>query len=341
MAEQDTQAFRIYGENSTIFFRGKITSEVTDTLMDTYHLLVTNEIRLDFSAMEQIDISGINALIKLYLHAQDQGKKLAAQGISPYLKDVFAVVRLDEAIPPAPADAPGTHGPVQGKGSPWARPVASLSLSHVPAGAVNLNIEGFHVVGPVQGFGRLWEKTYTVRLAGIRITPEEVIQTLKKHFPEFQPQQNRFYPPPAGIVPGEIVLINALTPMGPIYTGVWVVHADDETFTFMTPQGHPESGWVTFSAYEQAGAVVAQVQGFARANDPVYELGFVLAGSRVQEQIWTHVLSSLAEHLGVKPWVNMHKACVGPHYQWDQAMNIWYNAQIRSSIYTLRGLVKH
>ncbi|HPJ92627.1 MAG TPA: DUF1990 family protein [Deltaproteobacteria bacterium] len=340
MTEQDTQEFRIYGKNNTIFFQGKITSEVTGILMDTYQLLVTNEIRLDFSALEQIDISGINALIKLYLHAQDQGKKLAAQGVSPYLKDVFTTVALDEAIPVEPAGAEGIQGPVQVKDSPWARPVASLSLSHVPQGAVNLNIEGFHTVGPVQGFGRLWEKTYTVRLAGISITPYEVIRTLKEHFPEFQPQQNRFYPPPAGIVPGEIVLINACTPLGPIYTGVWVVHADDETFTFMTPQGHPESGWVTFSAYEQTGAVVAQVQGFARANDPVYELGFVLAGSKVQEQIWTHVLSSLAEHLGVKPWVNIHKTCVGPHYQWDQVTNIWYNAQIRSTLYSLRNMMR-
>ena len=33
----------------------------------------------------------------------------------------------------------------------------------------------------------------------------------------------------------------------------------------MTPEGHPESGWVTFSAADDAGAVVAQVQTMARA----------------------------------------------------------------------------
>jgi len=326
----------VRGQEGTISFQGKITSGVTPSLMDAYHRLVTNEIKLDFSAMEQMDISGVNALIKLYLHAKTRGKRLVAQGVSPYFRDVFTVTRLDAAIPVKPVDTAGISGSPPGAESPWARPVGSLVLSHVPKEAVNQNVEGFCPVGPVQGFGRLWEKTYTVRLAGISTTPQQVIRTLKEQFVDFQPPQNRFYPTPAGIVPGEIVVINAATPLGPIYTGVFVVYADDETFTFMTPQGHPESGWVTFSAYEDQGAIVVQVQGFARANDPVFELGFELGGSKVQEEIWTHVLSSLAQHMGVKPWVSMCKSCVGPDYQWDQVGNIWYNAQIRSTLYVLK-----
>ena len=339
MEKEADSAFLIHGQDGTISFQGKITSGVTSSLMDAYHRLVTDEIRLDFSAMEHIDISGINALIKLYLHAKGHGKKLVAQGLSPYFTDVFTSVRLDAAIPFEPADGAYIPDSPPMTDSPWARPSGRLALSHVSGGGINLNVEGLRAVGPVQGFGRLWEKTYTVRLDGIDSTPQEVIRTLKENFPRFQPEGNRFYPTPSGIVPGEIVIINARTPLGPIYTGVWVVYADDETFTFMTPQGHPESGWVTFSAYERQGSIVAQVQGFARANDPVYELGFVLAGSKVQEKIWTHVLASLATHLGVKPWVNMHKSCVGPDYQWDQAGNIWYNAQIRSTMYVLKRLV--
>src|SRR5207244_3584905 len=104
-----------------------------------------------------------------------------------------------------------------------------------------------------------------------------------------------------GVAPGDVVLINASLQGMPVGTGVMVLYADDETFTLMTPQGHPESGWVTFSAFEdaaEAGTIVAQVQSMARANDPIYELGFKFGGSKAQEQIWTHVLTSLAAHFG-------------------------------------------
>jgi hypothetical protein len=35
----------------------------------------------------------------------------------------------------------------------WAEPVETLMVSEVPAGAVNLNVAGRRVVGPLQGFG--------------------------------------------------------------------------------------------------------------------------------------------------------------------------------------------
>ena len=31
-------------------------------------------------------------------------------------------------------------------------------------------------------------------------------------------------------------------------TGVFVLYADEESFTLMTPQGHMFAGWITFSA---------------------------------------------------------------------------------------------
>ena len=39
----------------------------------------------------------------------------------------------------------------------WAQPVSKLKVAHAPAGAVNLNVEGRQVVGPLQGFGQLWQ----------------------------------------------------------------------------------------------------------------------------------------------------------------------------------------
>jgi hypothetical protein len=78
-----------------------------------------------------------------------------------------------------------------------------------------------------------------------------------------------------------------------------------------------------------------QILGLARSNDPVYEVAFRLVGSKVQETIWRHVLSSLARRLGAVPDVQVQKECVDPGLQWSGAANVWYNAQIRSLVYTM------
>jgi hypothetical protein len=69
----------------------------------------------------------------------------------------------------------------------WARPVAKLSVSEVPSGIINLNVHGKRVVGPLQGFGQLWQKTYRIGLHGADVTPQEVIAAWKQHFPRFWP----------------------------------------------------------------------------------------------------------------------------------------------------------
>ena len=46
----------------------------------------------------------------------------------------------------------------------WAKTVSTLNVSEVPEGAVNINVEGKRLAGPIQGFGKMWQKTYQVRL---------------------------------------------------------------------------------------------------------------------------------------------------------------------------------
>jgi len=218
----------------------------------------------------------------------------------------------------------------------WAKRIDKLEVSDVPEGAADVNVRGRREVGALQGFGRLWQKTYRVTLTGVEASPQEVVRVWKEKFPEFQPPQNRFYPSLAGVAPGEVLFISASLRGMPVHTGVRVIYADDVSFTVMTPEGHPESGWNTFSAHEDDdGRVVAQVQSLARANDPVYEVGFRLVGSTEQERIWTHVLKSLAAHFGCNEPVSLERVCVDPKLQWSQARNIWHNAGARSMLYTM------
>lgn len=327
--------YQVHGEDGRIVLGGIISDSASGALGDAYGSSGTGPgLTLDCAGIEHIDIFGLNELIKLRLRARGQGRTVRATGVGGELMDIFRATRTLEAFAPQPGTGPYAYSAE--RAAAWAKPIERITQDEVPEGAVNLNVGGLAVVGPVQGFGQLWEKTYRVRLTGSKATPREAVAALKAHFPSLQPPQNRFFPTSRGIAPGETVIINAHTPGGLISTGVWVLYADEDSFTFMTPQGHPESGWVSFTAYEEHGGTVVQIRGFARANDPLYELGFRLVGSREQERIWTHVLESLAQHFGVPGWVRMHKTCAGPDLQWDQVVNVWYNAQIRTVLASLK-----
>jgi hypothetical protein len=223
----------------------------------------------------------------------------------------------------------------------WADQVVALQVTTPPPGAVNLNVEGRNVVGALQGFGQLWQKTYRIRLEGVDVTPAEVVRVWKAEFPTFLPRQSRFYPSLAGVAPGEVVLINASVSGLPVYTGVVVIYADDVSFTVMTAEGLPEAGWNTFSAYVEDGATVVQIQSLARANDPIYEIGFRLMGAREQERIWQHVLESLAARFGATGQVALARVCVDPELQWSQAKNVWRNAAVRSLLYNVAAPVRY
>ena len=219
--------------------------------------------------------------------------------------------------------------------SAWAKPVDKLRVSGTPSGAINLNVDGKQMVGPLQGFGQLWQKTYRVPLNGSSASPQEVVSFLKEKLPELMPSDSRFYPSITGVKPGEVILINATVPgvPGTISTGVMILYADDESFTVMTPEGHPESGFNTFSASSEDGVTVAQIQSLARANDPIYEFGFrFMGGSSQQEKIWRHVLTQVATQFKTPANVTMQKTCVDNRLQWSQAKNVWHNAMIRSTL---------
>jgi hypothetical protein len=218
----------------------------------------------------------------------------------------------------------------------WAKNVTTLKLGEVPAEAVNLNVTGRRVVGPVQGFGKMWQKTMRVELTGAEVTPAEVIKTWKAEFQRFWPERNWFYAPLAGIAPGEVALLNLGLPgRMKLSTGVLVLYADEESFTLMTPEGHMLAGWITFSAEARDGVTVVQIQALERTNDPLYELGYTLGGNRLNSRFWVQTAENLARHFGVDPRVESQVVCVDRRRQWRKAGNIGKNAAVRTFVWTL------
>lgn len=219
----------------------------------------------------------------------------------------------------------------------WAAPVDTMDVHDISAEAINLNVQGRKPMSPLQGFGQMWQKTYRIRLEDVEVTPQAVIKEWKAHFPQFWPKGNDFYGPFPSVEPGEVAVLNLAMPGGAkLSTGIRVIYADDESFTFMTPQGHMFAGMNTFSAYDDGGVTVVQIQALVRASDPVYELSFRLRfGHKAEDAFWHDTLRNLAAHCGSpNQEVTQTNVCVDKNVQWSEAKNIWHNAMIRTAVYT-------
>ncbi|MFZ0548669.1 MAG: hypothetical protein WAM60_24680 [Candidatus Promineifilaceae bacterium] len=227
--------------------------------------------------------------------------------------------------------------------SGWAKPVGRLQTGKVDGKAMNLNVSGRNLTGPLQGFGQMWQKTYRVRLEGVEMTPQEIISTWKEKFPQFWPKGNNFYGPLRSIEPGDVAVLNLAVPGGmKLSTGIMVIYADDESFSFMTPEGHMFAGMITFSAAEDEGTTVVQIQALIRASDPIYEIGCRLGfAHKMEDEFWHGTLTNLANYAGVQgPEISLKTTCVDNEVQWKEAKNVWHNSAIRSTLYMPVHLTK-
>jgi hypothetical protein len=207
-------------------------------------------------------------------------------------------------------------------------------LATTAVGASLDRVTGKRVVGPVQGFGQMWQKTFRVRLDGSNLEPRELVSLWKEQFSTFWPKGSTFYAPLAGITPGEVALLDVSpVPGSPVRlsTGIMVIYADEESFAFMTPEGHALSAWITFSAYKDGGVTVAQAQALERAADPFDELAYMLGGNRLNDRFWEKTLDALARSVGVaEPNVETQKVCVDRSRQWRFVRNLRHSATIGS-----------
>ena len=224
----------------------------------------------------------------------------------------------------------------------WAPPVDRMTAGDLPADAINLNVTGRRPLSPLQGFGQLWQKTYRIRLDGDAVPPETLVAEWKAHFPEFWPQGNRFFGGAGGVAPGDVAVLNVAGPGGmKLSTGIRVMYADDESFSFMTPEGHMFAGMITFSSFVENGQTIAQIQALIRANDPVYEMSFRLGfGHKAEDAFWHQTLRNLGAHFSKTGTVSQANVLVDKRVQWAEAKNVWQNAAIRTAVYMPVYLLK-
>jgi hypothetical protein len=256
----------------------------------------------------------------------------SAEEIEVSVREAQSAVVPGEGARPADLAAPRDAGR-------WAAKVERLEVTQ-RAGVRGTNVAGRRLTGPVQGFGKMWQKTYRMTV-GEGVTPEQAIATWKAHFPELWPKGNRFAGALTGISPGDVALLDLAIGGGvKLSTGVFVLYADDESFTLMTPQGHMFAGWITFSAERAPAATVVQAQVLMRANDPLYEVAMALGGHRKENTFWAQTLTALGEKLGAAGVaVQTRTVCVDSKRQWRNAGNIWHNSMVRSMLQTVAAPV--
>jgi hypothetical protein len=242
--------------------------------------------------------------------------------------DQIGLSAREAAAPPPPAAAPRDDV------ARWAKKVDRLQVDHRD-GVRGTNVAGRRLTGPVQGFGKMWQKTYRMD-AGPQITPEQAIATWREHFPEFWPKGNRFAGALTGINPGDVALLDLAIGGGvKLSTGVFVLYADAESFTLMTPQGHMFAGWITFSAEREGDTTTVQAQVLMRANDPLYEVAMTMGGHGKEDKFWAATLTALGQRLGLPdPKVEARSTCVDSKRQWRHARNVWHNSMVRSLLQT-------
>ncbi|WP_036301405.1 MULTISPECIES: hypothetical protein [Microbacterium] len=212
----------------------------------------------------------------------------------------------------------------------WAKYVERLEVSD-PTEPHGYNLQGRRVAGPMNGFGRLWQRTYTADL-GTEVSPESLVADWRAHFGQYWPRMGRFHGSISAIEPGDVTALTA----GGVTSGILVLYADDTSFTFLTPEGHMFAAMITFSAAMDAtGRTIAQIRMLLRCSDPLFESMWPLA-RRGEDVFWPGVLRNLAAAHGLPDVaVGEHTVCVDRRRLWANWTNVRHNAGIRTLTHTL------
>jgi len=85
---------------ATVRCSGRITFENTDQLRDTARKLIAESKRLvlDFSEVSYLDSSRLGMIVGVYLSAKKAGCELKFVSLSPRVREIFTLSRLDKIL---------------------------------------------------------------------------------------------------------------------------------------------------------------------------------------------------------------------------------------------------
>ncbi|TAL18649.1 hypothetical protein EPN96_00645 [bacterium] len=284
-------------------------------------------VALDFSGGEGLDGAGLLCLFRLGYFANHKNLSLAAFGTGGESRNILLRLGLGEVISlfsteqnalralgvSAPENSVGEDSHEICVAGEWLTGFGRVREAELPPGDPGLNVLGRNMQLPVNGYGNLMQKRYSLRLCKEGLALEEVATALRTRIGEFWPEGNLINFRETGITPGAVGTIRLTMPgKAPLATGVRVVHAGPSSFTFAPLEGHMAAGFINFSAFEEDGCQVIRICSLARTGDPVFDAGFRLFGHTYQEKFWKDTLTRAASAFRVPAEVTTAKECVDP-----------------------------
>jgi uncharacterized protein (UPF0548 family) len=143
------------------------------------------------------------------------------------------------------------------------------------------------------GVGILFHRRYQVRIAGARISPEELIATVSADPNDVAPTEFARFTKVVGdegrLTPGDRFVVRM---PGPWDGPVRVVERTPTSFRLATLQGHLEAGQIEFRAATDGDHLVFSIESWARSGDRLSKLlyGQLRMAKEVQLHMWTSVL---------------------------------------------------
>ena len=85
---------------ATVRCSGRITMENADQLRDTARKLIAESKRLvlDLSGISYLDSSGLGMIVGVYISSKKAGCQLSLINLTPRVKEIFSLSRLDEVL---------------------------------------------------------------------------------------------------------------------------------------------------------------------------------------------------------------------------------------------------
>lgn len=154
---------------------------------------------------------------------------------------------------------------------------------------------------PGDGHGPLFFRSYTIDFVAAQLGAEALMEQVKTDLERFSPRMLAHFEKSKGdpkvMRPGDEYHITIL---GPWNGSVRVVETTPTSFTFVTLEGHPEAGQITFSLDphpSRRDALRFEICSWARSRDMLVGLTYKEAGvgKEVQKNAWATFCERVAE----------------------------------------------
>lgn len=145
---------------------------------------------------------------------------------------------------------------------------------------------------PGDGVGKLFHCRYSVTIDRPRIKSTALLEQIKLRFPDFCPKLMANFTKTCGSAHtmrvGDEYSIGIL---GPWDGQVRVTEVTKNSFTFVTLEGHPEAGQITFAVVPhptRPDAIRFEINSWARSRDMLVNLSYdqIKIGKEVQKNVW-------------------------------------------------------